>query len=710
MIKLDKEQTKTASHFGHNALVLAGAGSGKTATLTARGAHLVKNGVNPLGMCMFTFTNKAAKEMRERMIGIFIDESINKDIPMITTFHQFGYKLIKRYAKECLRPEGQPSIMNEKEAEQEWIEALKTGEIYSKEKYKEDNFYKSLPELLGNEGIFLMDDETSFREFYQLLDEHGKSSEYEKLGNAVIAYTESKMKQNLLDFNDMILLPIYLLKTKPEIRNKIQDYLVDVAVDESQDNNKAQYKLLKLLTDTGRKVPVMMVGDDDQGIYGWRGAMSSGLQKFLDEFNAEMYLLEKNYRSKSDIVEKAGRVVSNNKTRIEKNPYAVRESDKPIDLHGLEGQIESDSVFYGESENAIELGEKLAKLIKSKQKAGMPLNEIAILYRTQRMGFFMDKALSSHGIATNVLTGTGLTERKEVLMAIAALRLCANPFDRRAFKRISGIIEGLGGKSVEKICEASEAQKQPLKPGKIQGLAPKQQAQIMQLNEILKPLMAGPETLSEWTKSPALINWLRREFKSKVKTEVNAGKIEDNEERKEARISNLVIDALDNIDIIAKSILNELSTGQYKDNKWEVITELSLDAPQSKKDKVGVKLSTIHSFKGLECKEVHVAGFTDGLMPKHTNNIIEDPEEERRLAYVAMTRPEDRLYLHHVANWDNIMGGIGFDAKKMKRSIYLKEMRPSGMDFHEDKESEHQAEIRNNLSDKGKQFLDSFGI
>jgi len=215
-----------------------------------------------------------------------------------------------------------------------------------------------------------------------------------------------------------------------------------------------------------------------------------------------------------------------------------------------------------------------------------------------------------------------------------------------------------------------------LLPDNISGLTAKQARNLVQMNDIITPLRdAGPAGLKEWS-DIHLVPWLRREHMADAKKEATEGKIEDTEDSKESRTVNLIIESLGNVAVIQKSIEHELEKGEYIDNEWEVITELSLDAPQAKKESEGIKLSTIHGFKGLECKEVHIAGFSHGLMPKcNGDGQVENTEEERRLAYVAITRAEDKLYLHHVKKFDFISGGRSYDAPKMHPSVYIKELR-----------------------------------
>jgi superfamily I DNA/RNA helicase len=675
---LDKDQDKIANHYGSNLLVLAGAGSGKTATVTHRGARLIKAGLDPRRAMMMTFTNKAAKEMRTRMIDIFTRERINQDIPNITTYHQFGYRLIKKYHQLLHFNHGMPTILSEGDAMSEWVNAYLKTEGLSQEMLKEIPAHKELPERLANIGLMLDNNNASIEAMQRyLLQEPDYAPYAESLLMACYNYMEFKYGQNVLDFNDMILLPIKLLKSYPNIQQSISNYLLDVVVDESQDNNNAQYELLKLLTDTGR-VPTMMIGDADQSIYEWRGAKPDNLRLFLDEFNAQKFVLERNYRSNNDIVQGAQALVSNNVKRLEKHAYSEVTRKKEVSGASFNNKtLLSDSILYTRSEHVYDLGRQIAKSIKEFQNNGGDISEVAVLYRSQRMGFFMDKALRENGIPTVMIAGTGLMERKEALLALAALRLKANPFDRSAFKRIAQTIPGIGEKSIESVLEQSKEQKKSLLEGEFTGLKPNMANALIVIREMMSKL-SSPEQILDWIKEN-MLGYLLKESETKVKMDIKLGKVPDeygeNQDLFESKVRSNYLNLLSTIETIKTAIENQINEKDYQDNVWEVLTDLSLDAPQSKKEATGVKLSTIHSFKGLEASEVHIAGFTDGLMPlRDKDGQIDNPEEERRLAYVAVTRAKDSLYIHHLKNYDQVTGGIGQQTNTMRESLYLKEL------------------------------------
>ena len=677
-IKLDPDQLKVASHYGSNKVVLAGAGSGKTATIIERGVALVMSGLNPNKMLMLTFTNKAAKEMKERMISRYIDNKVQEDLPYITTYHTFGFRLIKKYAEKLgLDKDSIPSIMNEKEANSEWINAcLDNG--FDKKDFKEIENLSSFPEILANEGVYFEDNEESKNKIKNVLLDNYLSNHQENIMKALSQYTEYKHQQNLLDFNDMILLPIKLLTNNPDISQSISGFLGDVVVDESQDNNQAQYNLLKLITDTG-KAPTMMIGDADQAIYEWRGAKPRNITNFINEFNAETIVLERNYRSNNDIVQGAQLLVANNVHRIKKEAYSERENFKTTTTSSFKNSRNlSNSMAYTKSANAITLAKQIGERLKEILNKGGDLTDVSILYRSQRMGYFMDRELTKLGIPTVMMTGTGLMDRKEIMMSLAALRLAANPHDRIAFKRLAELINGFGAKAVDAIASQAQEKRISIISGKFTGLTAKQESGLNQLRELISSLKQ-PQELFEWAKEN-LIDYLAKEAKTKVKQEIKSGKTElnedaDEDEQIDMKVGSIVSGYLSNIKVIQEAIEKQVEEKDYQDNVWEVITDLSLDAPHVKKEKNGVKLSTIHSFKGLESEEVHIAGMTNGIMPlRNSDGQISNEEEERRLAYVALTRGKERVFIHHVENYDPISGGTSYEAKRMHESIYIKEI------------------------------------
>jgi superfamily I DNA/RNA helicase len=677
MIELDPRQRDVASHYGSNALVIAGAGSGKTATIIERSTSLLVQGLPSQTLLMLTFTTKAAKEMSDRMVANFVElGDYQGDLPLITNFHQFGYRLIRKYPKLCGRQDENPSVLAEGESSGLWLKALDDSGFEPDDYRNQNKSIQSVPELCANAGI-IDSDYDYLSQLGAILSSADIDAPIGKVAEALEVFQNEKASQNVLDFNDMIILPIKMLSTNEKVRKSISGYLREVVVDEAQDNNECQYRLLKLITDTGR-VNTMMVGDDDQSIYEWRGAAPNIMQRFIDEFSAVRYELQNNYRSCSDIVNAASKLIQNNRNRLEKTPISTKPPAPVVKKseHFFYTQ-ESDSVFYSESEHAVSLGESLAEYIVSEQQNGRPLSDFCVLYRANRMGVFIEKSLVKRGIRTKVLTGTGLMDRTEAKMAMACLRLASNPFDATAFKRYASTFPGVGKKTIEDLIDASKSLGIPLIGGTFKNLTAKQQSIMNQIHSSIGELnKMGPEAILKWSEEH-LYAWVSDTCVKKIAQEVKKGDVEDNEEVTEKRKINLIEQQFSHIQIISEQIIYAQEKTTFPD-KWSVVSDLSLDAPNKRggQEKDAVILSSIHSFKGRQAPEVHIAGFTDGLMPKRDKDgKVINAEEERRLAYVALTRAETRVWMHHVCKFDFLSGGASDRTESKIQSSYLNELR-----------------------------------
>ncbi len=474
MINLDAAQKEVSDHFGSNALVIAGAGSGKTATIIERSASLLRQGLPSDRLLMLTFTTKAAKEMSGRLVENLVElGGYQGELPLITNFHQFGYRLIRKYPDLCGREDENPTVLTEGEANGLWLKSLDQAGFAPEDYRKENKAIQELPELVANSGLIHLDHDFETRVSI-LMEQSGIEAPLHKVLESLTLFDQEKANQNVLDFNDMITLPIMILVKYDAVRAKISGFLREVVVDEAQDNNESQYRLLKLITNIG-KVNTMMVGDDDQSIYEWRGAAPNIMQRFLDEFSAKRYELKNNYRSCSVIVTAASMLIRNNRNRLDKSPVSTKQpsSKKMVTDHFVYTQ-ESESVFYSESDHAIALGESLASYIASEAEKGRPFSDFCILYRANRMGVFIEKSLVKRGIRTKVLTGVGLMDRVETRMAMSCLRLASNPFDSSAFKRYASTFTGFGEKTIEAVIAASKESRRPLIGGSFDMLTARQ--------------------------------------------------------------------------------------------------------------------------------------------------------------------------------------------------------------------------------------------
>lgn len=649
---LDDDQEVIANHEDGHALVLAGAGSGKTTCIVERCFRRIKNGIPPQKILMMTFTNKAAKEMRERLEVKLKDyyEGGQFTMPTITTYHSFGHRLIQKYPEAHLR---QPGITIMSEGEIKAMLKTLTEAVASKDAARRGiDAY----EMMRNEGL----DPTRPQDekaIFNIMTTHDIYEQREVL-SAWQAYEKEKQFQNIIDFGDLINLPIYALRNSPDLRHRLNDYLIDITIDESQDNNKSQYKMLKLLASPDGFQSVVMIGDDDQSIHRWRGAEPDNLQTFQDEYQPSLYLLENNYRSQPIIVDSATKVIRNNRKRMEKNPRATLE------------QTSKGVVKLMEYPKGEDMTRFLVKKIKDDLEKGVQPKDIAVLYRTNKMAHFLEEHFLVAGIPYSVKKGTEILDSTECKLMIAAARLAINERDQQAFLRLSDIIPGLGKKKVEDLFDSlKEGESIFSKVDQLKGKAKEETDKALGRIRLLSD--KGPKVLSSWMKQQAVKDWLEKKaetaVKQEFKEEINDGHFGEGDMKREkaARLQHY----WRNIESVQKTInvrIDEMPAGSEPIDQWLEALDVVLRPPEDEYEPNKVTLCTAHSAKGLEWKIVHIAGFSDGLMPltfeskNEGSDTVDDVDmtEERCLAYVAMTRAKEQLYLHHAKRMD-LMNGQG---------------------------------------------------
>lgn len=645
-MKFDIDQLKIIDHQDGHALVLAGAGSGKTACVTNRVATRIIAGLEPSRMLLLTFTNKACSEMRERLAQIL--ECHNTAMPTISTFHAFGHRLVRKYPLEHNR-KANPSLMGVDEPE------LMLKKIFMSAGIPKHSYPDAFAAFnkVRNDGLNPHLDSEA-KQIMQLF-EHTNSFTYgecDRLTDCVRKYEELKQSMNLMDFDDLLNLPIHALQAHPELRGRINAYLKDITVDEAQDNNKAQYKLLCLLAGE----TVVMVGDDDQSIHRWRGAHPDGLEQFKKEFRPAVYLLERNYRSLASIVDSATRLIRNNSDRLEKNPYPTR-------------QQESTPIPFVMHRHSDVMAEQITQDIDRRIKHGTHPSQIAILYRTNAMSKVLEGAMLRRGIPYRVKKGHDIMSYAEIKMLMAAARLAVNPHDQMAFERLCVLTSGLGPKTVDKIAQASN------EAGIFAGIdaaADRHKEHLQTMETSLKSLYRqGPRKLLSWAVGPGgFKKWLRKEAERAVKTKK---KSLCGENLKQA-INEGLRNRANRLKIIQDTIdlrLNELEDTVEHDELWAHALDMLIQPPDEDLESGSVTLSTVHGAKGLQWDTVHVAGFSEGLMPFEKDGVVQNMTEERCLAYVAMTRAENNLFLHHSQELDMKMGqGI----KHLSQSRFVGEL------------------------------------
>ena len=573
-------------------LVLAGAGSGKTRVLTTKLAYLVnERGVNPYNILAITFTNKAAKEMKERAFKMLGSDAYQMQI---STFHSLGLLLI-RENYEKLGFEKNFTILDSDDS-------LTIIKKILKDMNLDPKFYN--PRAIRNK-ISSAKNELMDSNYYSRF----ANSEYEEIVLEVFRKYEQKvLKNNSMDFDDLLLLPIKLFKKYPEILEKYQDRFKYILVDEYQDTNEAQYILIKMLSKKYKNICV--VGDLDQSIYGFRGANFRNILNFEKDYpDAKVIPLEENYRSTGNILNVANDIIKHNKQRKEKNLWTKNDSGPKIRYHRA----------YDEKDEANYVMEEIKKLIIS----GEEKSNIAVLYRTNAQSRNMEEALLRENIPYKVVGSFYFYNRKEIKDLISYLKLIYNSNDDVSLMRVINVpkrqigpktIENLATKSVDKGVSLYEA----IDSGK-----------ELEFKKLIEKLKKESENISltELVELILVESGMRRELEDSKTIDA------------EIRLENLEE---------FKSITKNFEENNGVISLEEFLLEISLvsDMEEHKNNNDVVTLMTIHSAKGLEFDHVFIIGLEEGLFP-HSNCLdsLDEIEEERRLCYVAVTRAKKTLTL-----------------------------------------------------------------
>ncbi|MFZ3015802.1 MAG: UvrD-helicase domain-containing protein [Minisyncoccia bacterium] len=604
---LNKEQKEAAVHVNGPLLIVAGAGAGKTKTITHRIVNLIKQGISPDRILAVTFTNKAAKEMRERILNEMNKNAKGQNtVPFVSTFHSLGVYIIKENAK-TLGLTRHFTILDESDSTSLIKESLK--EIGLDPKQYEPRKIKNI--ISREKGKFI-----------HLADYSETSSDY--LGKIVAQvwslYEKKKAKENSLDFDDLLLKAVKLLKENSEVRKFYQEKWEYIHIDEYQDTNEVQYLMSFLLSENNKNICV--VGDADQNIYSWRGANLKNILNFEKDYpNAKIILLEENYRSTQNILEAANEVIKKNKYRPDKNLFTKNDRGEKISLY--EANDEGDEAEF--------VATKILEILDGGEQA----EDIAVLYRANFQSRVLEEAMLHYNIPYQVL-GIKFFERKEIKDTLAYLRAALNPQSLSDIKRIINFpVRGIGKVTLAKIFKG-ETETLPIKVK-------------IKVDNFYKTLEEIKEKI-ENTKASDVIKFTVK--KSGIENELSSGSEEDQERLeniKELATLALKYDNLKKSEGIEK-LLEDASLASDQD---------SIMITENKKEKINaVKLMTVHASKGLEFKYVFITGLEYGLFPHHKDGESkseEDKEEERRLFYVALTRAKEKLFLSF-ANFRTIFG------------------------------------------------------
>ncbi len=620
---LNPMQKEAASHINGPLLIVAGAGAGKTKTITHRIVNLIKNGVAPEKILAVTFTNKAAKEMREKVLKEIEKNSQGyeeqNNIPFVSTFHSLGVYIIKENAK-LLGLTKYFTILDDSDTNTLIKDAIK--EINLDPKQYEPRKIKNI--ISREKGKFTK------LENYEERAENTNDFLAKIVAQVWKIYESKKTKENSLDFDDLLLKSVKLLKENEDIKTMYQDRWQYIHIDEYQDTNEVQYLMTRLLSEKNKNICV--VGDADQNIYSWRGANLKNILSFEKDYkDAKIVLLEENYRSTQNILEAANEVIKKNKYRPDKNLFTKNKTGEKISLY--EALDETDEADF--------VATKILEILDKNETNLSNLNEIAILYRANFQSRVLEEALLRYNISYQVL-GIKFFERKEIKDTLAYLRAALNPESLSDIKRIINFpARGIGKTTLLKLFSGEKA-----------NLPIKMQLKINNFYETLEEI----KNVIEKQKTSDVIKFVVK--KSGIEAELGSGTDEDLERLeniKELATLALKYDNLENGTGVEK-LLEDASLASDQDS-------IMLNS-ENKKQKDGVKLMTVHAAKGLEFKYVFITGLEDGLFPHSKMGDTksgEDAEEERRLFYVALTRAREKVFLSF-ANFRTIFGSRQINA------------------------------------------------
>ena len=563
-------------------LIIAGAGAGKTKTLTTKIAYLIEEcGVSPYSILAITFTNKAAKEMKDRL---FL--TVGNDVKKLTvsTFHSFGLKLL-RENYERLGYDKNFVIMDSDDS-------LTVVKKIIKDMGYDPKIYN--PKAIRNK-ISSCKNEMISPAMYE------RFAVYEK-------YQDKLKRNNSVDFDDLLLLPIELFKKNEDLLEKYQDLYRYILIDEYQDTNEAQYILTKLLSERYRNITC--VGDDSQSIYSFRGANYKNILNFEKDYkDAKIILLEQNYRSTSNILDAANAVIKNNKQRKDKKLWTARGIGEKIKYYRA----------YNEKDEANYVVKKINELINN----GVEYKDIAVLYRTNAQSRVMEEEMLKENLPYRVVGSFYFYSRKEIKDLIAYLRLIHNYKDNVSLLRVINTPKrGIGLKTIENLTQVADDNNISI----YEAISSGKELEFKNLIERLREVSANL-TLTELIDKVLDASGMKKELEDEQSLEA------------EVRLENLEE---------FKSITKAFEEAEGSVSLEEFLLEISLvsDVEEYKDDPNRISLMTVHSVKGLEFNHVFVIGMEEGIFP-HMNSLMEssDVEEERRLMYVAITRAKDDLHL-----------------------------------------------------------------
>ncbi len=590
-------------------LILAGAGSGKTKTLTHRIANLLAHGISESHILAVTFTNKAAGEMRARLWKLLGNngDAPRSFMPFMGTFHGICVKILHyEYMAAGL---DRNFVIYDTDDQVSLIRRIMKEHHFESKALKPKSIQAAIS-TAKNSGL----SPSEYEETATYPNQHEIAKIYR-------LYESEKQKSAALDFDDLLIRTVELFNSNKEVRQKWQERFSHILIDEYQDTNSVQYRLVRLLVN--KKKNICVVGDDWQSIYSWRGADFTNILNFEKDFpGAKVIKLEQNYRSTGNILKASQKIICNNKTRTDKTLFTETGDGDPITIQALDDETKEATWVTAEISRNI-------------RKHGRDYSDFAILYRTNAQSYAFEKAFISNKIPYKIVGGVRFYDRKEVKDILALLKVEVNPSDRVSFERVSkNVLSGIGDVTLAKIfgrldaiAAANMSDQLPLggrienpllDPDLPEGLPSKAKTSIIKLQKFIRVASAGE-------KSPAEIVQFAIEYFD-FKALLDDG-------------TPSRIDRLENLNVL---VGNALPYDVLEDFLADAALMSSADEATAKHS---VTLMTLHAAKGLEFPVVFIVGLEEGLFPAERMGDPSDIEEERRLAYVGMTRAREELYL-----------------------------------------------------------------
>ena len=596
---LNKEQARAVETLEGPVLILAGAGSGKTKTLTHRIANLLSHGFSEREILAVTFTNKAAKEMRERLWNLLYpekrDEVPREFMPYMGTFHSICVKIL-RIEHENLNLDKNFVIYDMDDQ----ISLIKRAfkELGVDDKYLKPKAVQSIISHIKNSG--------------ETIEDYEAEAVYPNQKNTAKIfrlYEKMKAESNALDFDDLLIRVADLFDKNIMVRKKWQDKFKHILIDEYQDTNHIQYRLVKALVSDTRNICV--VGDDWQSIYSWRGADFTNILNFERDFpGATVVKLEQNYRSTGNILKASQKVINKNKTRTDKTLFTEAGDGEPVDIKNLPD----------ETAEAKFVAFQIATMARSRD-----YSNIAVLYRTNAQSYNFEKAFIDMRVPYKIIGGVRFYDRKEIKDVLAILKILVNPKDKVSFERVcKNVLSGVGAVSISKLIAAMD--RITGDPFRENDLSAAVSGKAKLGIEKLVAFIRGVDLESE--PSEIVLSAIQRfGLIEKVQDGTPAG--EERALNLNAMVSNAAdFETLD--EFLAEAVL--------------------MSSADEENTKNSVTLMTLHAAKGLEFPVVFIVGMEEGLFPSLRDDSEASVEEERRLAYVGMTRAKEKLFLTYTSS------------------------------------------------------------